>query len=106
MSGQNCALLFTPDASDSPARLVVLDPQMQLLGEASVPAPAAGVVCTRTAAYVLRQESVAAYTLAGELQWEAPTETRPLAVLDAKQLVVVTGGQASLLTQPEDGHTA
>lgn len=98
VSGQNCALLFSPDASDSPARLVVLDPQMQMLGEASVPAPAAGVVCTRTAAYVLRQESVAAYSLAGEALWEAPTGTKPLAVLDAKQLVVVTGGQADLLT--------
>ena len=106
VSGQNCALLFSPEASDSPARLVVLDPQMQVLGEASVPAPAEGVVCTRTAAYVLRQESVAAYSLAGEALWEAPTETRPLAVLDAKQLVVVTGGQADLLTQPDDGQTA
>ena len=106
VSGQNCALLFSPEASDSPARLVVLDPQMQVLGEASVPAPAEGVVCTRTAAYVLRQESVAAYSLAGEALWEAPTETRPLAVLDAKQLVVVTGGQAALLTQPDDGQTA
>lgn len=102
VSGQNCALLFSPEASDSPARLVVLDPDMQLLGEASVPAPAAGVVCTRTAAYVLRQESVAAYSLAGELQWESPTETRPLAVLDAKQLVVVTGGQAALLAPPDE----
>lgn len=106
VSGQNCALLFSPDASDSPARLVILDPGMQVLGEASVPAPAAGVVCTRTAAYVLRQESVAAYTLAGELQWEMPTQTKPLAVLDAKQLVVVTGGQADLLTQPDDGPAA
>ena len=106
VSGQNCALLFSPDASDSPARLVILDPGMQVLGEASVPAPAAGVVCTRTAAYVLRQESVAAYTLAGELQWEMPTQTKPLAVLDAKQLVVVTGGQADLLTQPDDGPSA
>ena len=106
VSGQNCALLFSPDASDSPARLVILDPEMQVLGEASVPAPAGGVVCTRTAAYVLRQESVAAYSLAGEALWEAPTETKPLAVLDAKQLVVVTGGQAALLTQPDDGQTA
>ena len=106
VSGQNCALLFSPDASDSPARLVILDPEMQVLGEASVPAPAEGVVCTRTAAYVLRQESVAAYSLAGEALWEAPTETKPLAVLDAKQLVVVTGGQAALLTQPDDGQTA
>lgn len=102
VAGQNCALLFSPDASDSPARLVVLDPQMQVLAEASVPSPATAVVCTRVAAYVLRQESVAAYSLAGELQWESPTEMRPLAVLDAKQLVVVTGGQAALLAAPDE----
>ena len=100
VSGQNSALLFSPDTSDAPARLVALDPEMQLLAEADVPAPATGVVCTRTAAYVLRQSGVAAYSLAGEPLWEMSTDTKPLAVLDAKQLLVFTGGQAQLLEEP------
>lgn len=40
--GQNAALLFGPELADSPARLAVLDPQMQLLADARVPAPARG----------------------------------------------------------------
>ena len=101
--GQNAALLFGPELADSPARLAVLDPQMQLLADARVPAPARGVVCTRTAAYILRESSVAAYTLAGEADWEAALDAPPLAVLDAKQLLVFAGGEARALTGPETG---
>lgn len=98
--GQNAALLFGPELADSPARLVVLDPGMQLLADARVPAPARGVVCTRTAAYILRETSVAAYTLAGQLSWEAPLDAPPLAVLEAKQLLVFAGGEARALEEP------
>lgn len=100
VSGQNCALLFVAESGDAPARLLVLDPEMQILGQSSVAADACGVVCTRTAAYVLRQSGVAAYSLAGEAKWEMPTAAKPLAVLDAKQLLVLSAGQADLLAEP------
>lgn len=101
VSGQNAALLFQAGMADSPAQLIILDPDMQYLANVSVPAPAAGVVCTRTDAYILRETSVACYTLAGEAQWESELDAPPLAVLEAKRLLVFTGGQAQELKAPE-----
>ncbi len=101
VSGQNTALLFLPEMADSPAPLVILDPQMQVLGQTNVPSPANGVVCTRTGAYVWRETSVAAYRLTGEAEWEMELETPPLAVLDAKKLLVFEGGTARELKAPE-----
>lgn len=97
VSGQNTALLFRSALPDSPAHLVILDPAMQQLADAMAPAPAKGMVCTRTAAYVLRDNSVVAYTLAGELSGETALEAPPQAVLAAKQLLVFSGGNLQLL---------
>ena len=46
---------------------------------------------------------MAAYTLAGEADWEAALDAPPLAVMDAKQLLVFAGGEARALTGPETG---
>lgn len=98
--GQNTALLFCQPMTDTPARLVVLDPDLQYLADVQIPAQAHDVELTRKAVYVLRKNSVAAYTLAGEYQWEKSFEAPPLAVLDAKQPLVFYGGQAEVLKDP------
>ncbi len=100
--GQNTALLFSQPMTDAPARLVVLDPGMQVLADVQVPSPAQKVVCTRTKVYVLRKTSVAAYTLAGEWLWETQLDAPVLAVLDAKEPLVFTGGEAAALEEPNE----
>lgn len=99
--GQNTALLFGQSMTDAPARLVVLDPKLQYLADVQIPAQAQSVELTRKAVYVLRETSVAAYTLAGEYLWESTLSAPPLAVLDAKQPLVFYGGQADVLRDPE-----
>lgn len=99
--GQNTALLFSQPMTDTPARLVVLDPDMQILADIQVPSPAESVVCTRTEVYVLRKTSVAAYNLAGEWLWEKHSESPVLAVLDAKQPLMFSGGEAAVLEKTE-----
>lgn len=98
--GQNTALLFSRPLADTPARLLVLDSNMQILASTQVAAPAERAVLTRTTAYVLRKSSVAAYTMAGEFMWEKQLEAPPIAVLAAKQPLVLYGGQAAVLKEP------
>ena len=102
VSGQNTALLFQAELADAPATLVILDPEMQILGTGSVPAPASGVVCTRTNAYVLRESAVAAYDLTGAFQWEMRVDSAPQAIVNAKKLLVFEGGNVREVKQPAE----
>lgn len=102
ISGRNVALLFEQGIADAPSELVVLNAKMQESGTASVPSPTKKVVCTRSGVYVLRESSVAAYDLSGEAKWEMQLETPPLAVLDAKKLLVFEGGSAKELKRPTE----
>lgn len=97
VSGQNAALLLGSALPDSPAQLVVLNAGMQALGTAQVASPANGVVCGKTAAYILREKSVAVYSLSGEAETEIVLESVPNAVLNAKQPLVFSAGNLQLL---------
>lgn len=103
MGQRAVALLFGSEMADAPVRLILLDTGCQELGTASVPAPASKVVCTRSGAYVLRDSGVAAYDLTGEYLWEFSTDTEPQMVLNAKSLLVFSGGQAAQITSPAEG---
>lgn len=93
-------ILIGSEMADAPVRLILLNTSCRETGTASVPAPASKVVCTRSGAYVLRGSSVAAYDLKGESLWEMATDSQPQAVLNTKHLLVFSGGQAALVTQP------
>ena len=105
IGGKNVALLFQQSIADAPVDLVILDQKMQVTGSASVPSPANQVVCTSSGVYVLRETSVAAYDLLGQSSWEMSLDTKPLAVLDAKKLLVFEGGSVSELKKPADQST-
>lgn len=102
VSQRAIGVLIGSEMADAPVRLILLDTNCQELGTASVPAPASKVVCTRSGAYVLRGDCVAAYDLEGEYLWEMSTDSQPQAVLNAKNLLVFSGGQAALVTQPAE----
>ena len=102
VSQRAIGVLIGSEMADAPVRLILLDTNCQELGTASVPAPASKVVCTRSGAYVLRGGGVAAYDLEGEYLWEMSTDSQPQAVLNAKNLLVFSGGQAALVTQPAE----
>ena len=102
VSQRAVGILIGSEMADAPVRLILLDTNCQETGTVSVPAPASKVVCTRSGAYVLRGNSVAAYDLEGEALWEMTTESQPQALLNAKNLLVFGGGQAALVTQPAE----
>ena len=99
-SAKNTALLLNDGMGGISARLAVLDDDLVPLCETDVQDGAFGVVCTRTAAYSLAQNSVRSYTLAGELEWESPLTETPKALLDTKHLLLFTGVQADPLEPP------
>lgn len=102
ISGRNVALLFEQGIADAPVELVVLSQKMQESATIHVPSPANKVTCTRSGVYVLRDASVAAYTLTGEPSWEMQLDAQPLAVLDAKKLLVFEGGNVQELKKPTE----
>ena len=76
---------------------MVLDDRMEPRADLSTEGEADQVVCTRTAAYLLEESAVRAYTLGGEGKWTVETEEKPLALLDAKKLLLFTGQEAYIL---------
>ena len=97
ISGKNAALLFSGGTGTFQDHLVVLDDRMEPRADLSTEGEADQVVCTRTAAYILEESAVRAYTLNGEEKWTVETEEKPLALLDAKKLLLFTGQQADVL---------
>ena len=97
ISGKNAALLFSGGTGTFQDHLVVLDDRMEPRADLSTEGEADQVVCTRTAAYILEESAVRAYTLGGEEKWTVETEEKPLALLDAKKLLLFTGQEAYIL---------
>ena len=100
ISGKNVALLFSGGTGTFQDHLVVLDDRMDPQADLSTEGEADQVVCTRTAAYILEESAVRAYTLDGEEKWTVETSEKPLALLDAKKLLLFTGQQADVLQPP------
>lgn len=99
--GSNTVMLFNQPQVDAPARLVVLDADLQCMTDIQVPSPVQGLACSRTHIYVIRKNSVAAYTMAGKLLWETELEAPPLAVLGSKPPLVFSGGEVDVLKKTE-----
>lgn len=101
-AGRNTALLLADGPKGQYSRIVLLDHNLQLLGQALVQPDAFDVVCTRTAAYSLSQGAIRGYSLAGELQWQQEYEHPIKAVVQAKELLAFSAGQAWKLEPPSE----
>lgn len=99
-SGKNTAVLLSTGGLDEECRLLVLGDDLNPLADTTL-LGGNRVVCTRTAAYILTNSSVLCYTLAGEEQWQLSTQPPPLAVLQAKQLLLFTAERAQVLEKPQ-----
>ncbi len=104
ISGKNAALLFSGGTGTFQDHLVILDDRMRTQADLSPEGEGNQVVCTRTAAYILEESAVRAYTLDGEEKWTVETSEKPLALLDAKKLLLFTGQQADVLQPPASSN--
>lgn len=95
---KSTALLFR---SGGASRLVLLDETLTPVADRNIPR-ANGVTLTRTAVYVLTDSAVECFSAAGEYQWSKADGIKPLAVLDAKQLLLFEGNSVSVLSPPEE----
>lgn len=76
--------------------LIVLNADLQVVGQGNA-GQAEGVTCADTAVYLWGADTVACHDLSGTQRWETVLDTRPLAVLDAAQPLLVTAGRAEVL---------
>lgn len=90
------ALLFQSGAA---GRMVLLDAELQAVAD-QFTADAHSITLTRTAAYLCTDSSVECFSLTGEYQWSRQDSAKPLAVLDAAELLVFRGNTAELLEPP------
>ena len=96
--GKQLALLFD---SGSGSRLTVLDGDLAPTAD-QTEAKAHSLTLTRTAVYLVRDNSVACYSLAGEYQWARQGDVDALAVLDAAQLLLFESNTATVLQPPAE----
>ena len=96
--GSRTGLVFRSGAA---SRLVLLDEALAPVSDQLIP-KAGGLTLTRTAVYVLTDTAVECFSADGEYQWSKADGVKPLAVLDAKQLLLFEGNSASELVPPEE----
>lgn len=100
--GRNTVLLLSDSVGGQNCRLVVLDQNLQVLGQAAVQPDAFDVVCTRTEAYSLSQDSVVCYDLTGQEEWRDEFHQPPKAILSARDLLVFNESQVDRLKKPKE----
>ena len=103
VSGKNTALLLADSLGGMDPQLVMLDHELNVLGETPVQPGAYDVVCTRTAAYSVAEDLVQCLTLTGEEKWRQPMTEKPQALLSTKKLLIFTGQEARELEPPRRG---
>lgn len=86
-------------STHSGTELIVLNADMQVVGQGDA-GQAEGVTCTDTAVYLWGADTVACHELNGSERWAKVLDTRPLAVLDANQPLLITAGRAEVLYPP------
>ena len=77
--------------------LVILNGDLQTVGQGSA-GQAEGVACGDTAVYLWGADTVVCCELSGEQRWTRVLDTRPLAVLDARQPLLFTAGRVEVLS--------
>lgn len=87
MAGQSLALLTR---SGDGAEVTLLDKALEKT--AAFSSSAQKLALTHTAVYLWDGEEVECRSMAGEYQWRSRCEQKPLAVLDAKQLLLLCSG--------------
>lgn len=104
--GRNTVLLLSDSVGGQNCRIVMLDQELQVIGQTSVQPDAFDVVCTRTEAYSLSQDSVICYDLTGQEQWRSAFHHPPKALLAAKDLLVFNSSQVDQLKKMKADGTA
>lgn len=93
VSGKNTVLLFGDGEHTELTRFVVLDLNLTAVGQASVPVRANSVAVSRSGVYVLTNTMVYCYGLDGSAGAVLDSGAKPLAVIEADRLLLLTQEQ-------------
>lgn len=104
--GRNTVLLLSDSVGGQNCRIVVLDQDLQVIGQTTVQPDAFDVVCTRKEAYSLSQDSVICYDLTAQEQWRSTFQQPPKAMLSAKEVLVFNNNQVQQLKKMKTNSSA
>lgn len=93
-------LLFGDGTHGSLTNLVILNTKLEVTGSAAVGICAESLSATRSGAYILTRDNVLGYKLDGTFIGQLVTDARPLAVIDTKDLLLLTEKTVSELKIP------
>lgn len=106
VSGKNTVLLFGDGEHTELTRFVVLDTNLAAVGQAAVPVRANSVAASRSGVYVLTNTLVYCYGLDGSDNGSVDPGAKPLAVIDADRLLLLTQEQILDLDAPQTDASA
>ncbi|MEG1322784.1 MAG: DUF5711 family protein [Ruthenibacterium sp.] len=99
-AGKNTVLLFGSPLHTTLTSMVVLSDTLTEIGAAAVDVRAQSVSADRTGAYVLTSDSVRTYALDGVFCGETPLTEKPLALIPAHELFLITPMRVCEFTPP------
>mgnify|MGYP003397539982 FL=1 len=99
-AGKNTVLLFASSLHTTLTSMVVLNDSLTEIGTAAVGVRTNGMTANRTGAYVFTNDSVRTYALDGTFCGETALLEKPLAMVSASKLLLVTSLQVREFTPP------
>ena len=93
VSGKNTILLFGDGEHSELTKFVVLDMDMATIGQADVQVRANSIFASRLGVYVLTNTEIYCYALDGSFERCLEPGSKPLAVIDADRLLILTQDQ-------------
>lgn len=101
VSGKSTVLLFGDGEHTELTRFVVLDMNLTVVGQSNVPVRANSVAASRSGVYVLTNTAVYCYGLDGSAGAVVEPGAKPLAVIEADHLLLLTQEQILDLEAPQ-----